>query len=308
MKCLMCHKSGLTMIELVAVIVLLGIISSIGFFTIGNVIENQRETADLIELNNINSATQLMLATTDDNPFLELATTEEQLAYLVEMGFLSTIPDVKSKNASYVYIQEQLTWVLESSDGEIAYTETEEIYFTISGSKITAYNTNGGLNIVIPKEIEGVAIEEIGQDSFKNLELESVVIQEGITRISGNAFHTNELTTIAFPDSVTRIWHNAFYDNEISSVTFGSGLLRIEAGAFANNSITVLELPENLTFIGAGAFGYGNNYITSITIGSNVVIENAVSMGRYGSGFKTLYDVSKEAGTYVYENGSWSKI
>lgn len=307
MKKTLTSKTGVTIIELVAILVILGIIASIGVFTIGNIIQNSKQKADIAQLSYINDATQIMFVSTEETTFESLESVEAKLTYLVEHGFLSTFPNNNLDTNSYVYLDESNLWVLETDLGEITFTETEEVYFTVSSYKITSYDIEGGLSVVVPQTVDGNEITEIGQDCFKGLGIESIVLQEGITRISGNSFHSNQLTSVIIPNSVTRIWHNAFYNNNITEVSFGTGLTRIEAGAFSNNSITSVNLPSSVTYIGSGAFGYGNNYITTITLGSDVTIENTASMGVYGSAFKALYDVAKDAGTYVYSDGNWVK-
>jgi hypothetical protein len=243
----------------------------------------------------------------DEDIFEGYSNDTERLTYLFDEGFISKFPEPNIETNTFVYDESLQLWTLLGSGGSIIYVETEEEYFGSSGSRITSYDINGGLSVVIPNEINGIAITELGQDSFYGLGLNSVVIQEGVTRISGNAFHSNNLTSITIPNSVTRIWYNAFNGNQLSSVSFGSGLTRIDAGAFSNNNIVSLVLPSSVDYVGEGAFGYGGNYITSITIGSNVVIRNNASFGWYGSSFKSFYDINKESGTYTYSGGEWTK-
>lgn len=302
-------ESGVTIVELLIVIVVLGLISAFAVVNIGTVLENVKQKGDEAVLNNINEATRLMTYTyySEDEVFDGYDTDENKLNYLVSEGFLSEYPDTNIETNSYVFNDDIQMWTLNGESGSVTYTETDSAYFSISGSKITSYDTSGGLSIVIPTSIDGTDVTEIGQDSLRDLGLTSVVLQNGITRISGNAFHSNSLTTVTIPSSVTRIWHNAFNNNDLTSVTFNSGLERIEAGAFSNNSITAVVLPSTVTYVGNGAFGYGGNHIISITIGANVSVDNGVSFGTYGADFKLLYDVNKEAGTYSYSDGIWTK-
>ncbi len=307
---LLTNKNGVTLIELLIVIVVLGIITAFAAISAGSIITNTKQNGDIAVVSNLNAASRLMRASTNTvngDIFEGYDTDLERLTYLFEQEFISKFPEPRIETNSFVYDESLQLWTLSGSGGSIIYTETEEEYFNTSGSKITSYDTNGGLSVVIPTEIDGTTITELGQDSFKGLGINSVIIQEGITRISGNSFHTNNLTSVSIPNSVTRIWHNAFYKNQITTVTFGSGLERIEAGAFADNYITSLSLPSSVNYVGAAAFGYGGNHITSITIGSDVQIGNNSSFGSYGGAFRTLYNVNKESGTYTYSGGTWTK-
>lgn len=304
------NQNGLSLVELIVVIVIISIISMFTVISAGRYLESSKQKGDIVTLNSINDATQLFMYTGSEeevNSFNEQATDDDKLTYLFSNGLLSSYPDSLIESNVFQYDSSSTQWTLNGSDGSITYTETSTEYFTVSGSKISGYDTDGGLSIVIPKEIDGTVITEIGQDSFKGLGLTSVVIQEGVTRISGNSFHSNNLTSVVIPSTVTKIWHNAFYGNNLRSVTIGSSVTSIEGGAFSNNSLSSITLPPSVTFVGAGAFGYGNNYITSVTIGSNVTISNTASLGIYGNTFKTFYDVEKAAGTYTYSDGVWSK-
>lgn len=307
---LLSNKKGVTIVELIIVIVIMAVISTFAVYGVTRALENSKQKGDEVVLSNINEATNMLLyhnELTSSSEFYTLESDEERLQYLVDEGLLSSYPEPQIDTNTYVYDTDLKTWTLNGSDGNKIYTETSSEYFTVSGSKITNYDSSGGKDIVIPKEINGVAITEIGQGAFQSKGLTSVVIQDNIIRISGNAFHSNNLTSISIPSSVERIWHNAFYGNKLTSVVFHEGLQRIEAGAFSDNDITEISFPSSLTYIGSGAFGYGGNFIEKITIGNNVTIDNNTSLGWYGSAFISAYDPEKLKGTYIYSSGTFNK-
>ncbi|PKK97149.1 MAG: hypothetical protein CVV58_02710, partial [Tenericutes bacterium HGW-Tenericutes-3] len=222
-KSIISQKKGVTLVELLAVIVIIGILATISVVLIGRVIENTRQKADVASLQNLNEVTRFLkysqLDITSDI-FEGYDTDEQRINYLFEEGYISKIPEVNNPSNSFVFLVNVQQWILQGD--EIVFTPTAEEYFTtntVYTYRLTSYNPSGGLNVVIPQTIGGIEITELGSDSFKNLGLLSVVIQEGITRISGNAFQSNDLTSITIPDSVLRIWHNSFNDNQISSIT-----------------------------------------------------------------------------------------
>lgn len=304
------NDTGVTMVELLITIVILGIIALFSTILVGEIIENTKQKGDVAVVSNLNEASRLMRysnASATSDIFDDYNTNEQRLDLLLAEGYISKYPEPLIDTNSYEYDLATDLWVLAGSGGSIIYTDTDESFFTISATKLTGYDVAGGLSVVIPKSVNGTSITDIGQDCFKGLAINTVIIPEGITRISGNSFHTNNLTTVSIPNSVTRIWHNAFNANQISSISFGNGVTRIEAGAFSNNSLSSLSLPSSVSYVGSGAFGYGSNFITTITIGSDVTIDNSTSFGWYGNTFKTFYDLDKEAGTYTFSNGSWTK-
>ena len=164
---------------------------------------------------------------------------------------------------------------------------TPEMYFTFDSTTgtITGYDIAGGLDVVIPSTIGGVAVEHIDFEAFKEKYLTSVIIPDSVTSIGTCAFRINLLTTVTIPDSVTSIGFNAFATNLLTSVTIGN----------------------SVTSIGIHTFAF--NLLTSVTIGADVDIDSDPATMGTNTGFKTVYDGGgKLAGTYNYTGGVWVKI
>ncbi len=162
-----------------------------------------------------------------------------------------------------------------------------EKYFTFDSATgtITDYDVAGGLNVLIPSTIGGVAVEHIGFDAFYEKYLTSVIIPDSVTSIGNCAFRINLLTSVIIPDSVTSIGDRTFESNLLTSVTIGNGVTSI------------------------GWWVFASNLLSSVTIGADVDInEDSDTMGT-NTGFKTVYDGGgKLAGTYNYTGGVWVKI
>ena len=164
---------------------------------------------------------------------------------------------------------------------------TPEMYFTFDSTTgtITGYDIAGGLDVVIPSTIGGVAVEHIGLDAFYEKYLTSVIIPDSVTSIGDCAFRINLLTSVTIPDSVTSIGYNAFATNLLTSITIGN----------------------SLTSIGIDTFAF--NPLTSVTIGAEVDIDSDPATMGTNAGFKTVYDGGgKLAGTYNYTGGVWFKV
>jgi len=101
---------------------------------------------------------------------------------------------------------------------------TPEEYFAFDSmtGTITDYNVAGGLDVVIPSTIGGVAVEHIGDEAFFMKALTSVIIPDSVTSIGEGAFANNLLTSVTLPDSVTSIGPWAFYNNNLTSITIGA--------------------------------------------------------------------------------------
>ncbi len=164
---------------------------------------------------------------------------------------------------------------------------TPEEYFTFDSTTgtITDYDIAGGLDVVIPSTIDGIAVEHIGIDTFLKKYLTSVIIPYGVLSIAPCAFRKNLFTSVTIPDSVTSIEHRAFRNNLFTSVTIGNSVTSISYEVFADNALS------------------------SVTIGANVDINHDPTTMGTNTGFKTLYDGGgKLAGTYNYIGGVWVKV
>ena len=103
---------------------------------------------------------------------------------------------------------------------------TPEEYFTFDSTTgtITDYNIAGGLDVVIPSTIGGVAVYHISIDAFLKKYLTSVIIPDSVVSIGPCAFRNNLLTSVTIPDSVVSIGPTAFQNNPLSSVTIGANV------------------------------------------------------------------------------------
>jgi hypothetical protein len=164
---------------------------------------------------------------------------------------------------------------------------TPEEYFTFDSTTgtITGYDIAGGLDVVIPSTIGGIAVEHIGFETFLEKYLISVIIPNSVKSIDTCAFRINLLTSVTIPNSVTSIGINAFASNQLTSVTIGNSVTSIGYNTFASNPLT------------------------SVTIGADVDINSDPATMGTNTGFKTVYDGGgKLAGTYNYTGGVWVKV
>lgn len=154
------------------------------------------------------------------------------------------------------------------------YTELDDGTLSITGY------TGEKTDIVIPAEIYGIKVSEIGDDAFyRNVDITSVVISDGVTRIGNSAFNvapysidTPSLTSIEIPDSVTEIGRYAFGGCLITSIKIPDGVTIINDDTFYRcKSLTEVILPDSVTEIGAYAFSYCSS-LKKIKIPDNVTI------------------------------------
>lgn len=73
-------------------------------------------------------------------------------------------------------------------------------------------------DVVIPKELHGIPVKEIGSYAFSGKGVTSVVIPDTVINIHQSAFENNNLTSITIPVNVVRIETNAFKDNPLQKI------------------------------------------------------------------------------------------
>ena len=149
-------------------------------------------------------------------------------------------------------------------------TMISEEYITVSGSEITGKNETKMSTIsslIIPN-----SITSIGNSAFRDIStLISVLLPNYLVSIGDYAFRGTGITSITIPNSVTSIGKCAF-STVLTSVTFkeGSKLTSIGDLAFMFcESLTSITIPNSVISIGDQAFRYCTS-LTSITIPSSV--------------------------------------
>ena len=183
-------------------------------------------------------------------------------------------------------------WASEEIKGKFTYE--------INGDEITVIGYKDGSEMVIPENLFGFTVTEIGDSAFRNCKLiVSVSIPDSVTSIGSSAFiycswltsvtfgensklesigdsafsECSSLTSIAIPDSVTSIGDSAFYNCSLTSIAIPDSVTSIGDSAFYNCSLTSITIPDSVTSIGDSAF-YNCSSLTSVTFGENSKLES----------------------------------
>ncbi|WP_304341001.1 type II secretion system protein [Metaclostridioides mangenotii] len=109
-------KKGFTLVEMVIVITILGILSSIALVKYGKVQDNAKLNADYTNAANIATATSIAIS--DDKSIAENISVET----LKEKGYLNTVPVPQSKVGSFTIK------VLDNGDDIAVFVDTEQFY------------------------------------------------------------------------------------------------------------------------------------------------------------------------------------
>ncbi len=143
-----------------------------------------------------------------------------------------------------------------------------DLYFDKETGTITGYSEEGGKEVVIPSDIEGVKVSNIGEYAFKDRGITKLELPDTIEVIGIEAFSSNNIKELVLPDSVKTLGNGAFKNNELESLEFSSNLVEISDNAFADNNLTTIIIPEGVTYIGISAFE--NNKLANVEIPNTV--------------------------------------
>ena len=286
------NKRGFTLIEIIAIIILLSVIALITYPVINNLITDSKEKLyekqinELERLSNTWVTKNINKLKTKDGYVYDLSFEE-----LNEQGFTSDKQIKNPKTGKNLTGCMKVTYNSSKNGYDVAYDES----CTTSGEakeetdlacfKFEPYNDSGveikngslvgfkcyegnseGLpvvkDVVIPNSV--VIIRNY---AFMSKGLTSVDFSRAtnLKTIENAVFGGNQLTSVTIPSSVTTIGSYAFLQNKLISVEIPNSVTTIESNAFANNQLVNVTIPNSVTTIGNDAFS--TNYsLKSITI------------------------------------------
>ena len=145
---------------------------------------------------------------------------------------------------------------------EYSYLDYEEVD---GGIRVVGLTDKTLEEVIIPNEIGGLPVTEIGDDGFLGCTgLTSVTIPNSVTTIGSYAFaRCSGLTSIEIPNSVTTIDQRAFFCcTSLTSATIGDSITEIGSDAFYGcTSLTSVTIGDSITEIGSNVF-YGCTRLT----------------------------------------------
>ena len=335
------NKKGITLISLVITIIVLLILAgvSIAMLTGENGILSQAQKAKIsTELSSYKEQVELfkLKQTTKNNSFIEESLTagKSNLFYNTqtseEQG-KGTIKDI-IENISDEYFEK-----LEIIKGELLINTKDNVEIKIAlglGIKVNPYDIVDGVllstgnNLALMDENGTVTVpdivEVIGEGSFANSGLKTIIIPGTVKRIEKNAFAHNEtLENVIMQEGIEEIGNNAFYNcKNLKNVELPESLMLIETEAFGScTNLSKIKIPSKIKTISSFTFSgctnlnevvlqegleqiqssaFVNTKFSNIEIPSTVTdIGNSVF-----SGNKSLNNIIiKGNSPYLYESG-----
>ena len=118
--------------------------------------------------------------------------------------------------------------------------------------RITGY-TGTNTKLVIPSEIDGYTVTQIGDSAFETEDEDPIKIEE-----------------VTIPESVTYIGYTAFFGTAITEIVIPEGVEVIEQQAFdACPNLVTATLPSSVSTLGMSVFGFQDPNLQEINISSN---------------------------------------
>lgn len=118
-KIIMKKRRGFTLIELVIVVAILGVLSSIALVKFGDVEKNSKINADYVTANNIATATKIAINS-------DVSEDEISIDYLVENNYLEGKPKVQSQKDKNFEVYTENEDIKVKVDGQTFYPKNEQ--------------------------------------------------------------------------------------------------------------------------------------------------------------------------------------
>ena len=168
---------------------------------------------------------------------------------------------------------EQMTETMEVTETAEATISWPELPFEYEpcedGIRITGWNETTPSEVVLPGEIAGLSVVEIGTEAFMGYRnLTAITIPESVTVIGERAFSgCSNLTEIELPAALGTLKKEIFSGcMALNQITIPDGVAVIEDGAFENcTGLASAELPRQAVSLGKRAF-YGCSQLNDVTL------------------------------------------
>ena len=271
------QKKGFTLVELLAVIVILAVILIIAMPKISDVIKNSKEssletTAKLIASQAEKKYTENQVldnsSTIKCSDVVKINNTDYESCNITfdskGNAKVSIVGKGKFEGMAVCNANKNSATVSSDCSTDAKYFSYEEV---VGGISITGYNIEGGTDVVIPSQIDGKTVVAIADYAFTTFGvIPTLTAYNNDYKVSLLSYNSNNsyvvkplsalsglgITSVIIPNTVTSIGRDAFVNNQIISITFPDTPITLGCGVFDGNPIMEdgnYSFPSNVTVI-----------------------------------------------------------
>ena len=311
------NKKGFTMVELLAVLILLGVVAIIAIPAINSTINNSKEKAKEAQAEIILDAAQ-SYASEHTELLPKKGITVFNISDLIDKNYIDSGDADSIAKTDYASMCVKVRYSTKYNQYQYQITSCDDninedcFEYSISGSGddkyaiITGYTWNDPsfcpMNVTIPATLGGYDVKYIGENAFDregltpkltgvdfSLALELLQIKEA-------AFKYNEIRELdlSMLNKLEVVGYGSFKGNIIEEVEFSDSITDINGSSFAYNNLTSVTLPDNLDYIGGMVF-YQNN------LAGEIDLTNCTKLNKIG-GYVSEDESTYAIGTFEENN------
>lgn len=285
------RNDGFTLVELLAVIVIMGILMMVAIPSVSAIIFDSRANAYVQSAQSYVKSAKNYVADGTIKVSAYDATYYVHINNLVDdkdiiespfapwnQAYVAVVKDLDNKYEFYWVSADKAGWRIDLTefdnlDKSSVYQGDKFVNFRepIGGrNRIIIYDENGEkvedrpfYEMTLEEAAACYSFKSTGNDimlSYYNVDCGTDVIIPGrvdgkyVTSIHQYTFNNMGITSVYIPDTVTSIGSRAFANNKLTSLYIPGSVQNIESEAFLNNSISILQIEEGVKEIETRAF------------------------------------------------------
>ncbi len=294
-------KKGFTLVEILAVVIILGIISVIVYPVLNKMLKDNRKRAFEASLSSVVRAAELYK--TDNNNTLGIIDYDDNVIDMSNLGKwkAGTLTDkVDTDGSTKIYLTGFYDGEFCATGFENNFTivegncvETPELCFMVEDNTVVEYGFNYSVcpsSVSIPTKIGDEDIFYIGEGAFADSSVSSVVIPNSIKEIRDGAFYDSYLESLDLSNATALqyIGDSAFEDTYLDEVDFSNlnSLTEIAEDAFeSSNLLGIVDLSNSLNLFAIGAGSFIDNQISAVRLNNLTSLE---FIGSHAFGYNNI--------------------